>query len=87
MRESVIETPQQAASQGAKAMTATATYKDIWAGDIEVQVQAFKTKRRGVSVTRYRWSVSGVWASPLVSVEQAVRHAKAHRSFSNIVTA
>jgi hypothetical protein len=32
-----------------------AIYKDIWAGDLAISMQPFKTKRKGISITLYRW--------------------------------
>lgn len=64
---------------------ATATYRDIWAGDIAATVEAFKTTRRGQRVTRYRWT-SATQSLPLAvfaTVSGAVAYAERHACFSN----
>lgn len=69
---------------------ATATYRDTWAGEVAAVLVPFKTKRRGETVTRYRWQEQdrsfscGGWATPFVSVEQAIACAKRHHLFSNV---
>lgn len=72
---------------------ATATYNDIWAGEVAAVLLPFKTKRNGQTVIRYRWQeqvrgfAAGGWASPFMSVEQAVACAKRHHMFSNVQAA
>ena len=72
---------------------ATATYRDTWAGEVAAVLLPFKTKRKGVSVIRYRWHElvrgfeCGGWASPFVTVDQAVACAKRHALFSNVQAA
>lgn len=39
----------------AKTAFATATFKDIWAGNVAAELREFKTTRRGQRVTRFRW--------------------------------
>lgn len=34
---------------------ATAMFADIWAGHVPARVVAFRTRRAGQTVTRYRW--------------------------------
>ena len=66
---------------------ATATYLDIWAGPIPALLVPFRTKRRGVTVTRYRWQgekgqAVGGFASPFVSVDGALRAIARHACFA-----
>ena len=69
---------------------ATAIYNDTWAGEVAAVLLPFKTKRKGVSVIRYRWHElvrgfeCGGWASPFVTVDQAVANAKRHRMFKDV---
>lgn len=71
-------------------VAAAACYHDTWVGDVAAVLVPFKTKRNGQTVTRYRWQeevrgfAAGGWASPFVSVEQAVACAKRHALFSHV---
>lgn len=71
---------------------AYATYFDIWAGPVEAALIPFKAKRKGETVTRYRWqrangqSVGG-FASPFVTVDGALAAIKRHACFANGVKA
>lgn len=63
--------------------TTTAFFNDIWAGPVEAFVAPFRTKRRGETVTRYRWErrdrqhcSSTVFTSPEQAVAAAQRDAR-----------
>jgi hypothetical protein len=71
---------------------AYATFTDIWAGPIAAQLVPFRTKRRGETVTRYRWQSAngqsvGGFASPFVSVDGALRAIARHACFAGGVKA
>ncbi|MDO6963995.1 hypothetical protein [Rhizobium alvei] len=71
-------------------IAATATFRDTYAGVVAAILVPFKTKRKGQTVTRYRWQeevrgfAAGGWASPFVSTDQAIACAKRHALFSNV---
>ncbi|WP_420408684.1 hypothetical protein [Hoeflea sp.] len=60
---------------------ATASFKDTYAGFIPVKLVPFRTKRKGVTVTRYAWKTMenggiGIWRDPsFPTVEHATRAA------------
>lgn len=75
-----------------KAAAAFATYRDIWAGEIEAALVPFKTKRKGVTVTRFRWvdergMSAGGFGSPFQTVEGALRAVQRHHEFSDVAAA
>ena len=68
---------------------AHATYRDAWAGPVAVALVAFRTKRRGQPVTRYRWirrdgQSLGIWRSPFATIRRGVTAARDHALFSDI---
>lgn len=68
---------------------ATATYADVWAGNVPCFLTSFKTKRRGETVTRYRWQrEDGLqahhWVAPFQTVDGAIAAAQRHACFSSI---
>lgn len=67
---------------------ATATFDDTYAGFVPAFVEAYKTKRRGQAVIRYRWtSHSTSTLNPIgdfMSVEGAVAFAKRAHCYSNV---
>ncbi|HTM78665.1 MAG TPA: hypothetical protein VL133_13675 [Devosia sp.] len=69
---------------------ATATYHDTWAGNVTADLVGFKTKRRGESVTRFRWvqangqGAGGFVAGGFSTVSAALRAATRHANFSNV---
>jgi hypothetical protein len=67
--------------------TPTALFLDHWFGPVLCHIEAFKTKRRGERVTRYRWHRvdgmnchSGVFTSP----ERAVAAVRRDQRFQNV---
>jgi hypothetical protein len=71
---------------------AFATYFDTWAGPITAALVPFRTKRKGVTVTRYRWQAAngqavGGFASPFMTVEGALRAIERHACFAGGVKA
>lgn len=69
---------------------ATATYHDTWAGNVTAALVGFKTKRRGETVTRFRWvqpngqNAGGFACGGFSSVAAALRAADRHANFSNV---
>jgi hypothetical protein len=69
---------------------ATATYRDCYAGPVAASLVPFRTKRRGETVTRFRWlQANGQGAGGFVSggfatVAGAVAAAQRHAEFSNV---
>lgn len=67
---------------------ATATYSDTWAGNVAAHVEGFKTKRKGETVMRYRWTRAnasiGIWSAPFTSIANAMAAAQRHPAFSNV---
>ncbi len=66
---------------------ATAKFNDIWAGNVDAQVLAFKTTRRGERVTRYRWvrvDGQGCGYNAFPSVARAVAAVRLDRRFSDV---
>ena len=64
---------------------AAALAVDPWWGTLAVELVAFKTKRKGVTVTRYRWQAigCGVWhcgvaGGSFPSPARALRYAASH---------
>ena len=63
----------------------TAEYKGTYCGWTEVRLEAIRTKRRGETVTRYRWRGDldqPSFVSPFATVERAIAAA---RSFPAIM--
>lgn len=72
-----------------KNAAATATFNDIWAGDLSAALVPFKTKRKGATVVRFRWMTErggsvGIWANPFSSPSAGVAAAKRHPSFADV---
>jgi len=69
-------------------MKTTAIFNDTWAGPVLVRLQPFRTKRRGVAVTLFRWveDVRGfsVLGSVSGSVRRMVHLAQHHPRFSSV---
>lgn len=65
---------------------AFAIHNDTWAGERTVALLPFRTKRRGETVTRFRWvddrgQSAGGFAAPFVSPERAVAAVARHACF------
>lgn len=71
--------------------TVTALYTDIWAGKVPCFVQAFKTKRMGASVVRYRWATAcGIYCASgqvFTSPHAAAQLAQRDHRFTDIMEA
>lgn len=76
-----------------KSPLATAIYNDIWSGQVVATVVAFRTKRRGETVSRYRWlqsngmAAGGFVAGGFSTVAGAVAAAQRHACFSDVIAA
>jgi hypothetical protein len=71
---------------------ATATFKDIWFGDLAAYLIPSKTTRKGQRVTVYRWmternTVCDGLAHGMTSIERMVTRAQRHALFSNVTVA
>jgi hypothetical protein len=71
---------------------ATATFNDVWFGEVPAHLVSFKTSRGGVAVVRYRWRAQkggtscGFASGGFPSVARAIAAALSHARFSNIET-
>jgi hypothetical protein len=69
---------------------ATATYRDVWAGDLQAYLLPQKTTRGGTRVTVYRWFgengsvVDGCRCG--LSAARMLSHAQHHALFANVAT-
>jgi hypothetical protein len=73
-------------------IAATASYRDTYAGVVGARLIAFKTKRRGETVTRFRWEQDngqgcGYVAGGFVTVDGACVAAQRNQLFSNVAAA
>jgi hypothetical protein len=65
--------------------TTTAFFNDVWSGPVEAFVAPFRTKRKGATVTRYRWQRQDgqhCCSSVFTSLEQAVAAKRRDARFS-----